>query len=75
MAEMRNEHKILFEKPEGNRPVGTPVRTWEDSIKMDLQEIGLVSVNLIHLAQDRDQLLALVNTVMNLQYHTKLVIS
>jgi hypothetical protein len=25
---MRNAYKILFEKPGGKRPLGTPVRTW-----------------------------------------------
>jgi hypothetical protein len=27
-------------KPEGKRPLGRPRRTWEDNIKMDLQEVG-----------------------------------
>jgi hypothetical protein len=34
---------------------------------MDLTEIGWDGVDLIELAQDRDQLRALVNTVMNLR--------
>jgi hypothetical protein len=34
---------------------------------MDLREIGLEGVDCIHLAYDRDQWLALMNTVMNLQ--------
>jgi hypothetical protein len=33
---------------------------------MDLREIGLVCVNWIHPVQDRDQLQALENVVMNL---------
>jgi hypothetical protein len=33
---------------------------------MDLREVGLKGVDWIHLAQDRDRLWALVNTVMNL---------
>jgi hypothetical protein len=33
---------------------------------MDLREIGWGSMDWIHLAQDRDQWRALVNTVMNL---------
>jgi hypothetical protein len=40
---------------------------WEDNIRMDLREIRLEFVNLIHLAQDRVQWWALVNMVMNLQ--------
>jgi hypothetical protein len=35
---------------------------------MDLTEIGLGSVDLIQLAQDRDRWRALVNTVMNLGF-------
>jgi hypothetical protein len=36
------------------------------NIEMDLIKIGLVSMDWIDLAQDRDQWRALVNTVMNL---------
>jgi hypothetical protein len=36
-----------------------------DIIKMDLREIGWGGMDWIDLAQDRDQLKALVNTVMN----------
>jgi hypothetical protein len=36
-----------------------------DNINMDLREIGWHGMNWIDLAQDRDQLGALVNTVMN----------
>jgi hypothetical protein len=38
-----------------------------DNIKMDLRERGWDGMDWIHLAQDRDQWRALVNTVMNLQ--------
>jgi hypothetical protein len=34
---------------------------------MDLRGIGLGGMDWIHLAQDRDQWRALVNTVMNIQ--------
>jgi hypothetical protein len=37
-------------------------------IKKDLRELGWSGLDWIHLAQDRDQLKALVNTVMNLQF-------
>jgi hypothetical protein len=30
----------FFGRPEGQRPLGRPSRTWEDNIKMDLREIG-----------------------------------
>jgi len=58
----------LVRKPEGKRPLGRPRRRWEDNIKMDLREIGWEDVDWIHLAQDRDQWRALVNTKMNLRF-------
>jgi hypothetical protein len=53
-------------KPEGKRLLGRPRRRWVENIKMDLREIGWDGRNWIELAQDRDQWMALVNTVMNL---------
>jgi hypothetical protein len=44
-----------------------PRRMWEDNIKMDLREISWESVDWMHMAQDRDQWRAVVNTVMNLR--------
>jgi hypothetical protein len=38
-----------------------------DNIKIDLREIGWDGVDWIHLALDRDQWRALLNTVMNLR--------
>jgi hypothetical protein len=43
-----------------------PGRRWEDNIKMELKEIGR-GVDLIHLAQDRNQWRAVVNTVLDLR--------
>jgi hypothetical protein len=40
---------------------------WKDNIRMDLREIGWERVDWMHLVQDRDQWLALVNTVTNLR--------
>jgi hypothetical protein len=54
-------------KPEGKRPLGRPMRKWEDGIKMNLREIGCGSVNRIQLAQDRDRWRSLVNTIMNIR--------
>jgi hypothetical protein len=41
-GEKRNayRYRILVEKPEGKRLLGTPRQRWEDIIKMDLREIG-----------------------------------
>jgi hypothetical protein len=63
----RNMYRILVEKLEGKRPLGTPRRRSEDNIKMDLGEIGWDGMKWIHLAQDRDRRRDLVNTVMNLR--------
>jgi len=40
MGEMRNAYKILFGKPEANRPHKRPTSRREDNIKMDVMEIG-----------------------------------
>jgi hypothetical protein len=54
-------------KPEGKRPLGIPRRRWVGNIKMDLREIRWDGVDLMDMAQDRDQWRALVNTVLNLR--------
>jgi hypothetical protein len=40
MVEGRGVHRFLLGKPEGKRPLGRPIRRWEDNIKRDLQEVG-----------------------------------
>jgi hypothetical protein len=40
-------------RPEGKNPLRRPKRRWEDSINMDLKEIG-GDMNWIYLARDRD---------------------
>ena len=52
-------------KPEGKIQLGRPKRTWDDNIKMDLQEVECGGLDLIELAQDRNRRRALVNVVMN----------
>jgi len=54
-------------KPEGKRPLGRPLRRWEDNIKMDIKEVGYGSMDWIDLAEDRHRWGALVNAVMNLR--------
>jgi hypothetical protein len=54
-------------KPEGKRTIGRPRRRWEDNITMDLKEIGWGGLDWIHVAQDRDQLTAVVDMVMKLR--------
>jgi len=67
MGETRNVYRILVGKPEGVRSHGRPRHRWEDNTRMALMEIGWGVVDWIHLAQDRDQWWAVMNTVMNLQ--------
>jgi hypothetical protein len=43
MGEKRNAYSIFAGKPEGKRPLGIPIRSW-DNIKMDLREIGMDSI-------------------------------
>jgi hypothetical protein len=66
-GEKRNAYMILVGKSEGKRPLGRPKHKWEDNIKMDLREMVWGGMDWIDLAQDRDQLRALVNMVVNLQ--------
>jgi hypothetical protein len=43
-------HKILVRKPEGKRPLVRPRCRWEDSIKINLKEIGWEDMDWINLA-------------------------
>jgi hypothetical protein len=55
MQDVRNAYNILVGKSEGRRPLVRPRRRWEDNIRMDLREIVSGGLDLMHLAQDRDQ--------------------
>jgi hypothetical protein len=61
MGETRNAYKILV------GTLGRPRRRWVDNIKLDFGEIGWDGMDWIKLAQDVDQWMALVNTVMNVR--------
>jgi hypothetical protein len=50
MGKERNVYMVLVGKPEGKRPLEKPRRRWEDSIRMDLQEVGCKGVDWIGLA-------------------------
>jgi len=67
LGERGGVYRNLVGNPEGNRPLGRPRRSWNDNIKMDLQEVGCVGMDWIELAQDRDRWRTLVNAVMNLR--------
>ena len=67
MEEGRGIFKILTGKPTGNRPLGRARRRWEDNIKMDLEEIGIIAGIWVNSAQDRDYWRVLVNAALDLR--------
>jgi hypothetical protein len=66
MGEKRNAYRLLLGKPTGKRPLIRLRCRCVDNIRMDLGEVGWVSVDWIGLAQDRNRWRALVNLVLNL---------
>jgi len=40
MGGRRNAYRVLMGRAEGKRPHGRPRRSWDDNIKIDLQEVG-----------------------------------
>jgi hypothetical protein len=66
MDEMKCVCKTEVGKYEGKRPSGRPRRRWEDNIWLGLREKACQVVDWIHLARDREQWRAVVNTLMNL---------
>jgi len=64
-GEGRDVYSVLVGKHEGKRSLGRPRRRWEDSIKMDLQEVRYGGMDWNELSQDRDRWRTLVNAVMN----------
>jgi hypothetical protein len=67
MEEGRSAFKILTGKPKEKRPLGRPLRRWEDNIRMDFEEIGINAGKWVYSAQDTDYCRALVNAVLNLR--------
>jgi len=65
MGERRGGYGVLVGKPERKRSVGRPRRRWENTIKMDLQEVGCGGMDWIELAQDRDRWREFEKAVMN----------
>ena len=43
MGEERGMYRVLVGKPKGKRPLRKPRRRWENNIKMDLREVGVLT--------------------------------
>ena len=54
MEEGRSASKISIGKTAGKRSLGRPRHRWEDTIRMDLKEIGIDMRKWVDSAQDRD---------------------
>jgi hypothetical protein len=67
MGESRGVYRVLVGIPKRKIPLWRPRHTWQDIIKMDLQEVGCGGVDWIELAQDRDRWQGFVNAVINLR--------
>jgi len=52
IGKIRAVYSDLVGQPEGKRSLGRPRRSWEDNIKMDLQEMGWRGMDSIDLAQE-----------------------
>jgi hypothetical protein len=57
----------LIGTSEAEERLGRPRCIWEDNIKMNFKETGSEGLDWNHVAKDRDQWHALVNTVMNIR--------
>jgi hypothetical protein len=62
----KNACRILVGKPDVKKPLGDQDVSWVDNIKMDLREIGWISVDWIDMTEDRDRWWTPLDTVMNL---------
>jgi hypothetical protein len=61
MEDKRNACRFLVRKREGKRPLGRYRPRLEDTIKMELTEIGWEDVDCINLVQGREKSLAVLN--------------
>lgn len=59
----------IIGKFDGKRPLGRLKHNWEDTIKMDYEEMGWKGIFCIYLPQDRNKLQVVVHMKMNLRSH------
>jgi hypothetical protein len=55
MEKRRGAYRVFMWRPEGKRPLGRPRHMWENDIKMDIEDTGLLGVDWIDLAEDMDR--------------------
>ena len=67
LRERRGALRVLVGRPEGERPLGTSTRIWENDIKIYLKEVAWADMDWIDLAKDRDRWLGLANAVVYLR--------
>ena len=65
LEERKDVYRVLVRKLEGKRQLGKPRSRCEDSVKMDVQEVGCGTMDWIGLSQYGDRWRSLVNMVMN----------
>jgi hypothetical protein len=51
MERERGVYRVFVGKSVGKKPLGRPMRRWEDNIKMGLRELGCGSMDWIELAE------------------------
>jgi hypothetical protein len=64
-GEMRTAYTILIRKSEGKKSLGRSRRKWKKSIELGHERTEFEDVGWIHLAQNRVQWLAFMNTAIN----------
>ena len=67
MVDGRDSYRVLIGRCEGRIPLGRRRHSWEDNIKMDLQEVRCDGMDRIDLARDMDRWRSFMNAVTNLR--------
>jgi hypothetical protein len=59
---------VFVAVPEAKRSLRRPTRSWDDNIKIDLEQLEWEDVYRINMAHERDQWQTFVKTVMNVRF-------
>jgi hypothetical protein len=63
-------YMVLMGRPEGKRPLKRRRRRWDDTIKLNLKDVGWGGMDWIDLTEGRNWRLVLVKVVMTFGFHT-----